>query len=433
MPRPAPSTASPPPPRSARWESSASSPMTRARPWEPSWPPGSRSPPRSSGCSWSARGVLATCGRSPAAMSASPSRSVRSGTGRQAGGYFAALQRLDASLLSLLVYTFPVMVTVTAIALGREPASRRTAMALVLASTGLVLVLAGAGAGALNPVGTGLGLGAALVYSAYILVSEGVAARVGPLVLSTLVCTGAAMTLTLAAFAAGDLDPGRVSAAGFAWLSGLAVVSTVGRHRSLLRRAATRGPDGRVDPVDPRAGRHRRAGVRRVRRIARPRAARRRCAGPLGGARCQDPPAPDSRRRQHDQVARRQGCARGGRDARGRARHGRGARGGRGDRVLHRPQHPGAALGIRPTGDDRGDRRAGERGRRHAGSRSRSTISSRMRSGRSSSGSTPTTGGSTSWSTTSGAASCCSSGTRRSGSTTSRRGCGCCAWRSTRT
>jgi drug/metabolite transporter (DMT)-like permease len=150
------------------------------------------------------------------------------GYGAQAGGYFAALQRLDASLLSLLVYTFPVMVTVTAIALGREPASRSTAVALALASTGLVLVLAGAAAGALNPVGTGLGLGAALVYSAYILISEGVAARVGPLVLSTLVCTGAAMTLTLAAFAAGDLDPGSVSAAGFAWLSGLAVVSTVG-------------------------------------------------------------------------------------------------------------------------------------------------------------------------------------------------------------
>jgi drug/metabolite transporter (DMT)-like permease len=150
------------------------------------------------------------------------------GYGAQAGGYFAALERLDASLLSLLVYTFPVMVTVTAVALGRESASRRTAMALALASTGLVLVLAGAATGALDALGTALGLGAAVVYSAYILISDGVAARVGPLALSTLVCTGAAMTLTLAGFAGGDLDPGSVSATGFAWLSGLAVVSTVG-------------------------------------------------------------------------------------------------------------------------------------------------------------------------------------------------------------
>jgi drug/metabolite transporter (DMT)-like permease len=150
------------------------------------------------------------------------------GYGAQAGGYFAALKRLDASLLALLVYTFPVMVTVTAIALRREPASRRTLVALALTSTGLVLVLAGAAAGALDPLGATLGLGAAVVYTAYILISEGVAARLGPLALSTLVCTGAATTLTITGLAGGDLEPGRVSAAGFGWLGGLAVVSTVG-------------------------------------------------------------------------------------------------------------------------------------------------------------------------------------------------------------
>jgi drug/metabolite transporter (DMT)-like permease len=150
------------------------------------------------------------------------------GYGAQAGGYFAALERLDASLLSLLVYTFPVMVTVTAIALGREPASRRTAGALVLASAGLVLVLVGAAAGALDALGTALGLGAAVVYSAYILISQGVAERMGPLALGTLVCTGAATTLTLTGLAGGDLDPGGVSATGFLWLAGLALVSTVG-------------------------------------------------------------------------------------------------------------------------------------------------------------------------------------------------------------
>jgi len=150
------------------------------------------------------------------------------GYGAQAGGYFAALERLDASLLSLLVYTFPVMVTVTAIALGREPTSRRTAGALVLASAGLVLVLVGAAAGALDALGTALGLGAAVVYSAYILISQGVAERMGPLALGTLVCTGAAATLTLTGLAGGDLDPGGVSATGFLWLAGLALVSTVG-------------------------------------------------------------------------------------------------------------------------------------------------------------------------------------------------------------
>ena len=73
-----------------------------------------------------------------------------------------------------------------------------------------------------------LGLGAAVVYSTYILSSEGVASRLGPLPLGALVCTGAATTLTIASFAAGDLQPGDVGLAGAGWLACLAAVSTVG-------------------------------------------------------------------------------------------------------------------------------------------------------------------------------------------------------------
>ena len=51
----------------------------------------------------------------------------------QTGAYFAALERIDASLLGLLVYTFPVIVTVAAIALGRETPTRRTAVSQQLA------------------------------------------------------------------------------------------------------------------------------------------------------------------------------------------------------------------------------------------------------------------------------------------------------------
>ena len=149
------------------------------------------------------------------------------GYGAQAGCYFLALDRLDASLLSLVLYTFPVMVAVAAIALGRERFSSRTAIALTVASAGLVLVLAGAAAGALDPLGTALALGAAMVYTTYILSSEGIAARVSPLILSTLVCTGAATTLTLAGLLTGDLSLGAVSGTGLGWLAGIALVSTV--------------------------------------------------------------------------------------------------------------------------------------------------------------------------------------------------------------
>lgn len=146
----------------------------------------------------------------------------------QSGLTFAGLARLDPSLLSLLVYVYPVLVTVAAVLVGRERATRRTAAALTLGSTGLVMVLAGSAAGALDPLGAVFAVAGAVIYSGYILGSEGIAVRLDPLVLSTLVCTGAAATFTLTGVATHDLDLGRVSAAGLGWLAALAVVSTVG-------------------------------------------------------------------------------------------------------------------------------------------------------------------------------------------------------------
>jgi drug/metabolite transporter (DMT)-like permease len=54
-----------------------------------------------------------------------------------------------------------------------------------------------------------------------------VAGRIPPTLLSALVCTGAAVTLTAGSALLGDLRPGEVSAAGWGWLAGIAMVSTV--------------------------------------------------------------------------------------------------------------------------------------------------------------------------------------------------------------
>jgi drug/metabolite transporter (DMT)-like permease len=149
------------------------------------------------------------------------------GYAAQAGCFFAALERIDASLLSLMLYTFPAMVAVAAIVLGRERADATRFAALALASVGLVLVLATARPGALDPIGAALALGAAMIYTTYILVSQGIAGRIDPTLLSALVCTGAAVTLTGGSFMLGDLRPGEVNLAGWGWLVGIAVVSTV--------------------------------------------------------------------------------------------------------------------------------------------------------------------------------------------------------------
>ena len=150
------------------------------------------------------------------------------GYAAQAGAYFAALARMDAGLLSLLLYTYPALVAVAAIALGRDRFDARRLAALVLASSGLVLVLATAGTGELDPLASALGLAAAVVYSAYILVSGSIVERVPARVFSTLVCTGAAVTLTVGSALLGELRLGEVGGAGWGWLACLALISTVG-------------------------------------------------------------------------------------------------------------------------------------------------------------------------------------------------------------
>jgi drug/metabolite transporter (DMT)-like permease len=160
----------------------------------------------------------------------------------QAATYFAALERIDASLLALLLYTYPAIVTVAAVALGREQVDARRVLAPALTSAGLVLVLAFAGTGQLNGAGSALGLTAACIYSAYILVSHGVAARMRPELLSALVCTGAAVTLTAGSAALGELHPGAVTLGGWGWLACLSVVSTVAAISLFFAALARIGP-----------------------------------------------------------------------------------------------------------------------------------------------------------------------------------------------
>jgi drug/metabolite transporter (DMT)-like permease len=148
------------------------------------------------------------------------------GYAAQASLFFSALRLMDASLLSLILYTYPVLVTVTAVLLGRDRLTPGRATALVAASGGTLLVLLGAGGVTYQPLGVVLALGAAMTYTVYILVADTVVHRLPPVVLSTLVMTGAAGTLGARALLTGGVDLG-FGLSGWFWLACIAVVSTV--------------------------------------------------------------------------------------------------------------------------------------------------------------------------------------------------------------
>ena len=163
------------------------------------------------------------------------------GYATQSGLFFSALERMDASLLALILYTYPVLVCAAAVALGRERASARRVAALLVASAGATLVLAGAASGSFDALGAAMGFGAALAYTAYILVGDRVLAGVPLLALAALVCTGAAGTFAVAAVASGGPDVS-FTAEGWGWIGAITLVSTVGAILTFFAGLARVGP-----------------------------------------------------------------------------------------------------------------------------------------------------------------------------------------------
>ncbi|KUL27036.1 DMT family transporter [Actinoplanes awajinensis] len=159
----------------------------------------------------------------------------------QAGLYFAALQRMDATLLALIFYVYPLLVTVGAVLLGRDLLTPRRVAALLVASAGTLLVLLGAGAVSFDVLGAVLAFGCALTYTAYILVSDTVVRRLPASVLSALVMTGATLGQAVYAPLAGGVDLG-FGAAGWFWLVCVALVSTVLAMVAFLAGLRRTGP-----------------------------------------------------------------------------------------------------------------------------------------------------------------------------------------------
>lgn len=141
----------------------------------------------------------------------------------QAGLYFAAIERIEVSLASLILYTYPALVTVGAFALGREAATRRKLGALALASGGVALVVGG-GTGAIDWVGAAMAFGCAAVYTVFILGSDRAAASTSAIGFAASVSIGAALTFTAAALLSGGIH---ASGEGVMWIALIASISTV--------------------------------------------------------------------------------------------------------------------------------------------------------------------------------------------------------------
>ena len=193
--------------------------------------------------------IFWTIARLRGAISLPPRRALLAALGLGAFGYaaqsglmFGALRRMDASTASLLLYTYPAMVFIAALALRREHADRRRlgALALAIAGTALVL-LGGGGSGSFETVGVVMAIAAALAYSTYILVADTVVPRIDPFLLSALIATGATATFWTAGAVHGGIDVG-LSAHGWSDVAAIVLVSTVLPVSAFLLGLARVGP-----------------------------------------------------------------------------------------------------------------------------------------------------------------------------------------------
>src|SRR6516225_1158722 len=121
--------------------------------------------------------------------------------------FAASLKHIESDLADLLLFAYPVLVSLGAVALGRERFNRRRAAALAAAIAGIALALTGGGTGVVDPLGVGLALASALIYALYVLTSSSLLANTDPVVLAASVATGAAITFFVDAAIHGQLAP----------------------------------------------------------------------------------------------------------------------------------------------------------------------------------------------------------------------------------
>jgi drug/metabolite transporter (DMT)-like permease len=131
----------------------------------------------------------------------------------QSQSYFTALMYASSGLVGLLLYIYPVLVTLLGVVLGLEKSDRRTFLLVALATAGMAITLGGDLEG--QPLGIVLGIMAAGIYAVYILIGGRLTKGTDPLAATLVVMAIAALGNGTLAVAEGIDAPGTITA----WLA----------------------------------------------------------------------------------------------------------------------------------------------------------------------------------------------------------------------
>lgn len=137
--------------------------------------------------------------------------------------FFAAIRHGTASAVTLLFFTYPVLVALLLAALGRGIPGSLVGGALVTAVAGAAIVVASSGGLDISGVGVALALGSAAVFACYLVVAELTVKQTRPTTSALWISSSAAAVLFALSFLAGEASApadgqtwGRVAAMGVA-------------------------------------------------------------------------------------------------------------------------------------------------------------------------------------------------------------------------
>lgn len=141
----------------------------------------------------------------------------------QSQAYFTALLHASSGLVGLLLYAYPVLVTLISVSLGWDRLDRRTFFLLALAIAGMAITLGGDLQG--TPLGIALGLAAAAIYAVYIVTGGRIMASVDPFAGTLVIMSAAAIGNGVLALGGESTLP--VGATAWAAVAAIALFSTV--------------------------------------------------------------------------------------------------------------------------------------------------------------------------------------------------------------
>ena len=137
--------------------------------------------------------------------------------------YFSALSHASAGLTALLLYLFPVIVTVLHAVLARRMLRPLRAAAVLVALAGTALTIGGNVEG--QALGVAFGIAAALIYALYVIVGERVTAGIGAIPAATVIMLASAVSSALIVLGRGFAAP--VTPTGWVAVLAIALVCTV--------------------------------------------------------------------------------------------------------------------------------------------------------------------------------------------------------------